>query len=289
MAECKTCNKVLVGSWNMTTSGNECDDKTGRYIGVTDGYFLYGNNANWVYSYCHACWEKEINQLPFVQQQQQELANRINALEAQNSTLQVQYSALEAQHSTLQAQYGTLEAQHNTIKAQNSTYQTNETALNNKISSLTAELEKCSLYATLALSSGLEKLKNIFQQFTEEQISMLKSITSFSVLNFQTKHRDELLKFLSQSVSQTVEQVQLAVKLTVQFQQRKVDQLNQAQQEIGRILNNSGVSNSLLDESQHPLKAEILRLENDIEQWNKYSSLFMQFKEELDSVNSVQS
>eukprot|EP01083_Nonionella_stella_P073926 200218_1 len=66
-AKCYTCNKALTGNWNMTTCNGY--DQTGRYLGVTNGYFLHGQNPNWVYSYCQECWKKHILALPFVQEQ----------------------------------------------------------------------------------------------------------------------------------------------------------------------------------------------------------------------------
>ena len=46
----------------MTESGQEYK-LTGRYLGVS-GYFLYGENTNWVYCHCKKCWVKEIKKLP---------------------------------------------------------------------------------------------------------------------------------------------------------------------------------------------------------------------------------
>lgn len=54
-AKCYTCSKVLIGSWAMTGAG-----ATGCYIGIQDGYFFYDGNHNWVYCYCHPCWQKRI-------------------------------------------------------------------------------------------------------------------------------------------------------------------------------------------------------------------------------------
>ena len=40
MAECFTCKTPLEGSWTLTEAGNSFP-KTGRYLGVTNGYFAY--------------------------------------------------------------------------------------------------------------------------------------------------------------------------------------------------------------------------------------------------------
>ena len=65
-ATCYSCSKALSGKWSMET--NESNNSyfgstTGRYLGISDGYFLYGGNPNWVYSYCKPCWIKEIEKV----------------------------------------------------------------------------------------------------------------------------------------------------------------------------------------------------------------------------------
>lgn len=64
MSKCYACGKALNGTWNMTScSGYEM---TGRYLGISDGYFLYSGSPNWVYCYCYDCWQKQILSLSFV-------------------------------------------------------------------------------------------------------------------------------------------------------------------------------------------------------------------------------
>ena len=65
-ATCNSCGKELSGKWTMENNpqnNSYFSSTTGRYLGISDGYFLYGNNSNWVYSYCHSCWIKEIQKL----------------------------------------------------------------------------------------------------------------------------------------------------------------------------------------------------------------------------------
>lgn len=81
MAECFTCKTQLQGSWNLTECGTSYP-KTGRYLGIQDGYFLYGENPNWLYVYCKTCWKAEILKLAFVQEKIAEAAcQRDKALE----------------------------------------------------------------------------------------------------------------------------------------------------------------------------------------------------------------
>ena len=36
---------------------------TGRYLGILDGYFLFADKPEWVYSYCKSCWINEIKKI----------------------------------------------------------------------------------------------------------------------------------------------------------------------------------------------------------------------------------
>lgn len=65
-ATCTTCGKELSCKWTMENNpqnNSYFSSTTEKYLGISDGYFLYGNNSNWVYSYCHSCWVKEIQKL----------------------------------------------------------------------------------------------------------------------------------------------------------------------------------------------------------------------------------
>lgn len=54
-AVCISCSKQLTGMWDVTECGGSYKE-TGRYLGISDGYFLYGANPDWVYCYCLPCW-----------------------------------------------------------------------------------------------------------------------------------------------------------------------------------------------------------------------------------------
>ena len=79
MSKCAQCSKGLSGSWNMTKSGNSYD-QTGRYLGISDGYFLYSGSPNWVYCYCLECWKKQVLSLGFVQQEIQKYKTIVDSL-----------------------------------------------------------------------------------------------------------------------------------------------------------------------------------------------------------------
>jgi hypothetical protein len=58
MAECKGCKVALSGSWQLSQYH---DNKTGRYLGIKDGYFI--GKANWVDCYCSKCYPKAVLEL----------------------------------------------------------------------------------------------------------------------------------------------------------------------------------------------------------------------------------
>ena len=83
----------------MTTSSG-CD-AIGRYLGVSNGYFLYNTSPNWVYCYCLECWQKEILALPFVTAK---ITPDIAALNTTITQLTADKSSLEQQIITLKSE-----------------------------------------------------------------------------------------------------------------------------------------------------------------------------------------
>lgn len=104
-AKCTTCSKALNGAWNMTKSG-ESYNQTGRYLGISNGYFLYGGSANWVYCYCQDCWKKHILSLSFVKEQFKNIKeslpqNYIPNLENKRRKFQQEIDGLKARLKSL--------------------------------------------------------------------------------------------------------------------------------------------------------------------------------------------
>ena len=84
-ATCNSCGKTLSGKWSMEnnpSNNSYFHTTTGRYLGISDGYFLYGSNPYWVYSYCKTCWIKEIKKiLPSLGIINSDLQNKLNLTE----------------------------------------------------------------------------------------------------------------------------------------------------------------------------------------------------------------
>jgi hypothetical protein len=154
MAECFACKKALTGSWNMTIHPGF--EKTGRYLGISDGYFLYGESAHWVYCYCKSCWEKSILTLPFI----------TNAQQQHNTSLQQQLTASQVTHAALQKEHTSLQEQLSASQAGSASYK--------------KQLDEISeRYNKLSNTSGIEKLRDLFKQLTSLQTDALPKQTSY--------------------------------------------------------------------------------------------------------------
>jgi chromosome segregation ATPase len=102
MAECFACHKTLQGAWN-TTSASSSFEKTGRYLGINDGYFLYGEQPNWVYCYCKTCWQSEVLKLSFVSKVEQlnSLQQQLDASRAESASYKNQFDEINERYNKL--------------------------------------------------------------------------------------------------------------------------------------------------------------------------------------------
>lgn len=55
-ATCANCGTTLSGSWSMESNPQNANQgSTGRYLGISNGYFLDSGNPNRIFSYCKNC------------------------------------------------------------------------------------------------------------------------------------------------------------------------------------------------------------------------------------------
>eukprot|EP01100_Stratorugosa_tubuloviscum_P013460 TRINITY_DN674_c0_g1_i1.p1 TRINITY_DN674_c0_g1~~TRINITY_DN674_c0_g1_i1.p1 ORF type:complete len:289 (-),score=15.03 TRINITY_DN674_c0_g1_i1:77-943(-) len=197
-AQCYKCSKALVGSWNMTESSTTYQ-KTGRYLGISDGYFLYGS-SNWVYCYCQTCWQSSINSLSFSETslQLQQANNQVTQLNTTKSTLENQLQQANNQVTQLNTTKSTLENQlqqaNNQVTQLNTTKSTLENQLqqaNLQISSLNTNLQnnesrksKLVLVEKIFEDPVVVSVINTFQQFNTEEKEILNQHDSFSLEKF---------------------------------------------------------------------------------------------------------
>jgi septal ring factor EnvC (AmiA/AmiB activator) len=195
MAECLTCKKALQGSWNMTAASTPYE-KTGRYLGITDGYFLYSEGPNWVHCYCTTCWQKAILTLPFIPTVKQVniLQQQLSASQRTQTNLQQQLNASRQNEINLQQQLSASQQTQTNLQQQLSTAQ-NESATYKK------QLEEMSeKYNKLSNISGIEELRDLLKHLTSSQIDTLHTHTQFWVDTFETMDDEQQFQCSSQFV-----------------------------------------------------------------------------------------
>lgn len=137
------------GSWAMTRVGS-----TGCYLGINDGYFFYDGNCNWVYCYCHPCWQRRILTCDFVSslpsfQTTKDTYDQYTQLSSEVSTLQTRKSQIpeDVTNKTLQLAWLTqnidnLQADKNSLTANITSLHQQLTQLQQKNDQTTQEIDE---------------------------------------------------------------------------------------------------------------------------------------------------
>lgn len=244
MAQCHSCGKTLQGSWNMTTAGPQYE-RTGRYLGIGDGYFLYSGQPNWVYCYCYTCWQRQILSLPFITN-----PGQYNTSVAQeNENLRQQLTASQSQCTALQKERDTLRDQLTNVEAELKTVKENLNMLEHR--------------------SSIGQLRDILKKLTDTQKETLRNQTSFPIDTIESLYTEEQIKCSQYFSSSTALKLQESIDQLVQTQTNTVNQRKQAKQAVLKTLSDGGVPQSIIDLSIKPLEAEITEMEMNIMQWNE--------------------
>lgn len=124
MAQCATCGKQLMGKWELSSRMGE--GRTGRYLGIIDGYFLCNNQANWVSCYCLKCFREEVqggvvkrlrsSSFDLAQHQQQQLekvevSRELSSLHQQHTNLSQEIRVAQQTKANLSLEITTLQQQ----------------------------------------------------------------------------------------------------------------------------------------------------------------------------------
>ena len=232
---------ALQGSWNMTEAGSPYQ-RTGRYLGIGDGYFLYRESPNWVYCYCKSCWQKAILNLSF--------------------TISQPHNTLQQQIIFSQQQLTTLEQQLDTSRAESAFYKKQLDELNE-------------IYNKLSNGSGIEKLRDLFKQLSTSQINALHTHTKFRVDTFEPVYGEQHMQCLTQFVQSTLTQLKSSIDAVLQLQKIKLTQRKQAKEKLIQTLTTSGVPNDIIDASIKPLETEIEQTQTDIDGWNTFLTVLI--------------
>ena len=190
-ATCNTCGKVLNGKWKMETNPsntNYFSCTTGRYLGISDAYFLYGANPDWVYSYCKPCWIKEIEKiLPSLGLANQDQINLISELKNKNIELK---NIINKKENEIQQMKHEIEEKNNKLKEKDN--EINELKKNN----INKEEQKANLNSA-PIGINLNNYENIILQcLTEMEIEKIKQLLKSSEID----EISELDKYLTSNI-----------------------------------------------------------------------------------------
>jgi hypothetical protein len=193
-ATCNSCGKKLSGKWKMESNpanNSYFNTSTGRYLGISDGYFLYGNNPNWVYSYCHSCWVKEIQKiLPSLGLENKEnqktisdLKNNINELKNKIQTKENEIIKLQNENKKLENELIKLKEQGNNL-------------VSTPINTINIENNFEFILSQSFLDLKIEKIKNLLKSSNINEISNLCNLITSNIIYNKMK---EDIKNLCQS------------------------------------------------------------------------------------------
>jgi hypothetical protein len=134
---------------------------TGRYLGISDGYFLYGGSPNWVYSYCKPCWIKEIQKI-------------LPSLGISNSQLQ----------TTLQDKQKECDKYKNEIEEKNKIIQNKELEINKLKDIIKKKEDQQNNLVSAPISLTPNNVENIIaQNFTEFDSEKIKNLLKSSQID----------------------------------------------------------------------------------------------------------
>ena len=259
-ATCNSCGKTLNGKWNMefnASNTNYLSWTTGRYLGISDGYFLYGDNPDWVYSYCKPCWIKEIEKiLPSLGLASGDQQNNLNEYKNKNLELQKIINNKEDEIKQLKKE---LEEKNNKLKQkeneiielQRKFKSENQPNLNSApINSNSNNFEE--IISQCLSDSDVGKIKELLNSSNIEEISGLeKSLTSNIIsLSALTDFKSICQTIIKKNIKEILE------KLEKNIEEIKISLNNVTSifENVKEKLNNKDIPENISNESTLPLK-----------------------------------
>ena len=274
--QCNSCHTALTGSWNMTTDAKYAE--TGRYLGITNGYFLHGEHPNWVYCYCKTCWQRQILSLSFVspKEETKTLQQQITSLQNQNTSLQQQFNNLQQQHTTLQQDRNNLQQQLTASQQDRNNTQLQLNTSQEQLSSARSEVDEIrEKYEKLSNISGIDKLRDLLKRLTSTQIDTLHAHTDLRIDTFEKAHSEEQLRCTTLFIQSKLKQLKSSVDAVIQLQKNKLELTKQAKQSVTQTLANAAISKAIIDASTKPLEIEIEQIELAIGGWSTFLTILM--------------
>ena len=276
-ATCYSCNKTLNGKWSMESNPQNksyFSSTTGRYLGISDAYFLYSGNPNWVYSYCKPCWIKEIEKiLPSLGLANKDQQNAISEYKNKISELQNLINNKENQINQMKKE---IEEKNNKLKEKENEISELKKVNKNKeesqanLNSAPANLNNNNyenIISQCLTELDVEKIKGLLKSSEIEEISDLnKSLTSDIIaLKALTDFKSICQTIIKKNIKEILE------KLDKNIENIKIslNNITSIFDDVKGKLNNKDIPENVSNESINPLKKFVEEKKKKLENLEK--------------------
>ena len=258
-ATCYSCGKTLSGKWIMESNpqnNSYFSTTTGRYLGISDGYFLYGGNPNWVYSYCKDCWKKEIQKiLPSLGLSNSDLQNKINNIE---NELQNKKNECAEYKKEIEKKDEIIRNKDQEINKLKDTLKKKEENQNNLVSapiSLTPNSFE-NIIEQNFMELEIEKIKNLLKSSQIDEISNLDNLLSLN--NIYSKILNEFKNICQLEIGEKFKILIEKIDIQIEKIKNNIKSISSVFDEVKAKLSDKNLfPENVSNESIHPLKTYI--------------------------------
>ena len=267
-ATCYTCGKTLCGKWSMESNSSNTsyfNTTTWRYLGISDGYFLYGGNPNWVYSYCKPCWIKEIQKiLPSLGISNSDLQNK----------LQNKQKECDEYKKEIEEKNKIIQNKEHEINKLKEIINKKEKQQNNLVSAPTSLTPNNveNIIAQNFTQFDSEKIKNLLKSSQIDEISKLADLLSLNDVYFKliNKFTDICQMEIKEKFKIVIEKIDIEVKKI----KTNINNISSVFKEVKEKLSDKSIPENVSNESILPFK-------NYIDEQNKKVEKIKEIRDEI--------
>ena len=291
-ATCYSCGKKLSGKWSMEnnpSNNSYFNWTTGRYLGISDGYFLYGTNSNWVYSYCKPCWKVQIqNILPSlgiktdnnellsensklkqnnsqlqneINNKQNEINNKQNEINNKQNEINNKQNEINNLKKQLEEKNEQIKIKDNKINELNSSNKNNTENLNSAPVNL--DLNNQTIIAQSFAELELEKIKILLESSEIEEISDLYKNFSSKILS--SKIMEEFNNICQSKIKEIINEIIVKINEKIEKIKNHINQISSIPEQIKENLSEKKIPENVTNFSIQPLEKYIDDLKKKIE------------------------
>ena len=225
------------------------------------------------------------------------LEARVGNLEGEKTTLEARVSNLEGEKATVEARVGNLEGEKTTLEGRVSNLEEEKTDLERKVNNLQHQFDESQVqllsarsetalhqekrneisekYQDLYNASGIKILRDLLTNLSHSQIDDLNKHTSFRENMVEIAHTAKQIECSSLFVQSTLAELKLSVESVIHLQTNILAAREQGKDGAIKSLRSGGTPKAVIDAALEHVQTEIVKIETDIEGWNKFSDLLM--------------